>query len=97
MQKLLICAAVAAGTLLTAAPAFAYEGPWCLRYSLGPASPEICHFRTFEACRDDRGFYGSTASCTQNPRYLPYWQGRGFGEEPRQKVSRKNKQKHRQH
>ena len=93
MQKLFICA-LAAGMLLTAAPAVAYEGPWCLRYSLGPAAPEVCHFRTFEACRDDRGFYGSTASCTQNPRYLPYWQGRGFGEEPRSKAPRKKKRQH---
>ena len=91
MQKLVVCA-LAAGTLLMAAPAVASEGAWCLRYSLGPASPEICHFRSFEACRDERGFYGSTASCTQNPRYLPYWQGR-FGEEPRRKVSRKKKSK----
>jgi hypothetical protein len=92
MQKLFVWA-LAAGTLLAAAPAVAYEGPWCLRYNLGPSSPEVCHFRTFEACRDDRGFYGSTASCTQNPRYLPYWQGRGFGEESRQ-VSGKKKQRH---
>ena len=70
MQKLLICA-LAAGTLLMAAPAVADEGPWCLRYSLGPVVPEVCHFRTFEACRDERGFFGSTASCTQNPRHTP--------------------------
>jgi hypothetical protein len=93
MRKLFVCA-LAAGTLLTAAPAVAQEGPWCLRYSLGPASPEICHFRSFEACRDERGFYGSTASCTQNPRYLPYWQGR-FGEEPRAKAVRKKKKQRR--
>ena len=50
-------------------------------------SRRCCHFRTFEACRDERSLWGSTAFCSQNPRYLPYWQGRGFGEEPRRKVS----------
>ena len=57
----------------------------------GPGSvAERCNFRTFEACRNERTLWGSTAFCSQNPRYLPYWQG-GFGEEPRRKVSRKKK------
>ena len=36
---------------------------------------EICHFNTFEACRDERSHWGTTAFCSQNPRFLPYWQG----------------------
>ena len=50
MQKLFIYA-LAACTILMAAPAVAYEGPWCLRASIGRGVvSEICHFRTFEAC-----------------------------------------------
>jgi hypothetical protein len=91
MRRLLICAALALGGLMPATTAKAYEGPWCLKANMGRSVSEICHFRTFEACRDDRGHWGSTAFCTQNPRYLPYWQGRGFEQEPRRKLSRKKK------
>ena len=89
--KMLLCAELwPRGALLPGEPAGAYEGPWCLRDSLGRSSAERCSFRTFEACRDERSLAGTTAFCSQNPRYLPYWQGRGFGEVPR-KVTRKKK------
>jgi hypothetical protein len=95
MRRLLIAAALTAAALLHVGPAAAVEGTWCLRASVGRgAVTERCDFRTFEACRDERSFWGSSAFCTQNPRYLPYWQGR-FGEEPRRKVTRKSK--HRRH
>ena len=95
MRKLLLCGAFAALTLLPGEPVWAQEeGPWCLRASIGRGVGERCHFRTFEACRDERSLYGSTAFCSQNPRYLPYWQGRGFGETPR-KVTRKKKHRRR--
>lgn len=92
MRKLVISAALAAGVLLPAAPAEAYEGPWCVKANVGFRTvTEICHFRTFEACRDERSLWGSTAFCVQNSRYLPYWQGQGFREQPRRKLSRKAK------
>ena len=91
MRRLLICTALVLGGLMPAAVAEAYEGPWCLKANVGRGSvSEICHYRTFEACRDDRGLWGSTSFCSQNPRYLPYWQGRGF-EQPRRKVAHRKK------
>jgi hypothetical protein len=95
MRKLLICGALAAAALQQAGPASAQaEGLWCLRANVGRGVGERCHFRTFESCSNERILYGSTAFCSQNPRYLPYWQGR-FGEEPRQKVVRKKKKQRR--
>ena len=95
MQKLFIFGVLIAAALLPAAPAHAYEGLWCMKANMGRAVTERCHFRTFEACRDERSLWGSTAFCSQNPRYLPYWQGRGFDQEPSQKVSRKKKHRRR--
>jgi hypothetical protein len=92
MGKLLVCSVAAAGVLLHTAVADAYEGPWCLKANMGRVVSEICHFTTFEACRNERSLWGSTAFCVQNSRYLPYWQGRGFGEEPPRKA---RKAKHR--
>lgn len=75
--------AALAAALLPAENAAAYsEGPWCLRASIGRGTvSEICHFRTFEACAQERLNWGTTSFCGQNPRYLPYWQGRGYGPE----------------
>ena len=80
MWKLVTSGALAAGLLLPAAPALSYqEGPWCLKASIGNGTyAEICHFRSFEACRDERGAWGNSAFCVQNSRFLPYWQGRGI-------------------
>ena len=91
MRKLLMFAAMVTAMALPTATAEAYEGLWCLRYSAGRgSSAERCSFQTFEACRNERSFYGSSAFCSQNPGYLPYWQGRGFDQQPR-KPSRKKK------
>lgn len=90
MRKLLFGGLLAASVLLLAEPATAHEGPWCMRASVGQgAVREICHFQTFEACRNERTRWGTTAFCSQNPRYLPYWQGRGFDREPGRKPMRK--------
>ena len=89
MRKLLLGGAMALVMLHPDEPARAQaEGPWCLKYNTGRAVGERCSFRSFQACANERALWGSTAFCTQNPGYLPYWQGR-FGEEPRRKVSRK--------
>ena len=90
MRKLLMFGVMATAMVLPAATAEAYEGLWCLRYSTGRGSAERCSFQTFEACRDERSLYGSTAFCNQNQGYLPYWQGRGFDPQPR-KASHKKK------
>ena len=95
MRRLLWTGLLTAAALLPAVSAEAYEGPWCMRANAGFGSiAEICHFNSFEACRDERYHWGTTAFCSQNPRYLPYWQARGFGEKPGW-VVRKNKKKHR--
>jgi len=90
MRKLLLGGVMALVMLLPSEPVQAQPvGTWCLKYSSGPGSVgERCIFRSFQACANERALWGSTAFCTQNPGYLPYWQGL-FGEEPRRKVSRK--------
>ena len=93
MRKLLLRAAVAASALLPAAPARAYgDGPWCLKFSVGRGVSERCDYSTFEACRGE-GLRG-TSFCIQNSRYLPYWQGRGFDQQPRQTPLRKKHHRH---
>jgi hypothetical protein len=92
MRQLLWAGLLATAALIPAGPATAYDGPWCLRANIGRgAVSEICHFPTFEACRSERGLWGSTAFCSQNPRYLPYWKGRGFGPESGRTPMRKKK------
>ena len=95
MRKFLVCAFAIGGMLALSEPTSAYEGLWCLRASMGRSVSEQCHFTTFEACRNERSLWGTTAFCSQNPRYLPYWKGRGFGEEPPPKSLRKNKHRRR--
>lgn len=105
MRNLVISGALAALTLLAAEPARSQEqeGLWCLRGTIGRGVGERCSFRTFEACRTERSLYGPTAFCSQNPRYLPYWQGRfpywqgRFGEQPLPQVVRKKKKKYRRY
>jgi len=95
MRKLLWAGVVTAAALLPTASAEAYEGPWCMRANAGFGSiAEICHFNTFEACRAERNHWGTTAFCSQNPRYLPYWQARGFGQEPDRVLPRRKKHRH---
>ena len=92
MRKFLLGGLLTVVALLPTANAEAYEGPWCMRANAGFGSiAEICHFQSFEACRNERSLWGSTAFCSQNPRYLPYWQRRGFGEESGRVPSRKKK------
>jgi len=90
MRKLALLGLLAVTPLLDASPSLAYyEGPWCLRANVGRSMAERCHFRTFEACRTERSFYGSTSFCSQNPRYLPYWSAR-FAPDQRRKDYRWN-------
>jgi hypothetical protein len=91
MRKLILCGAVVAAALLPTSAAQAYgDAPWCLKTPLGRGTvSERCDFRTFENCSSERTL--SNAFCVQNSRYLPYWQGRGFGEEPVRKTTRRKK------
>ena len=60
-------------------PSAAYEGPWCVKATIGRGGTvNICHFRTIEQCLQERTLWGSSAFCTQNARYLPYWKNRGL-------------------
>ena len=94
-MKMVLLGSLAIATAFTfAAPAAAYEGPWCLQFNLGRSSAERCHFTTFEGCAQERILQGTTAFCHQNPRYLPYWQGRGFGPDQPVRLARKTKKKH---
>ena len=63
--------ALLAGAMAASAPARAYpDGPWCLKANVGAGVvTERCHFGTFEACSAERGVWGSSAFCVQNPRY----------------------------
>ena len=72
-------AAVAAVVLAGVGPGVAYEGPWCVKATIGRGSVvNICHFRTIEQCLQERTLWGSSSFCVQNARYLPYWQNRGY-------------------
>ena len=63
--------ALAATTADSNRPAKAVPGPWCLYYSVGSeVMSERCNFPDFETCRQERSFWGTTAFCTENPRYF---------------------------
>jgi hypothetical protein len=95
-MKVVLLAGLAIAAMFTmAAPAAAYEGPWCVQFNLGRSSADRCEFATFEACAQERILQGTTAFCHQNPRYLPYWQGRGFGVEPAAPFVHKKRHRHR--
>ena len=94
MRKFLLAGLLAGAALLPVPATAAHEGLWCMRANMGRSVTERCHFMTFEACSAERSLAGSTAFCSQNPYYLPYWQGRGFGPEPTRKVARRMKHRH---
>ncbi len=94
MRKLSMIGLLIAAALLPGGTAAAYEGPWCMKANMGRSVSERCHFTTFEACSAERSLNGSTAFCSQNPRYLPYWQARGFGPGQPVQVARKMKRRH---
>jgi hypothetical protein len=78
MRIFVMLGALAAITLIDVKPGLAYyESPWCLKANIGRSVIDICHFRNFEQCRDELFFYGSTAFCVNNPRYLPDVKTRG--------------------
>ena len=79
MRLFFIIAAAAGTALLGGGPSLAGDrDPWCVKADLGGAwVVDMCHFRTFEQCREERNFYGSTAFCVHNPNYIAYRTERG--------------------
>jgi hypothetical protein len=74
MARMISLVGIVAGAVVCAAtPSFAYyEGPWCLTAIVGRSALNICHFRTIEHCLTERPFYGGTAFCGQNPRWVSW-------------------------
>ena len=103
MRTLAVLGFLAAAAVSGATPGHArYEGPWCAKIEIGGGtSQDNCQFATFEACRQEIYLNGPTTQCTQNPRYLPYWRGRGpfwqFDEQEPQVYAHPRKRRHRQH
>ena len=98
MNKLMLGPLTAVFALLAVPSAKAAEGPWCARVNAGwGVAQEICHFANFEQCRAEATMWGSTAQCTQNPRWLPYWRGRGYEPvyEDGPRIMRKKKRRYR--
>jgi hypothetical protein len=59
--------------MFSAAPAQAYEGPWCAVETIGrDAVRETCHFRDFESCRREV-VSGNRGFCRNNPRWSGYY------------------------
>ena len=79
MRLFFIIAAAAGTALLGGGASLAGDnGPWCVKADLGGAwVVDMCHFWTFEQCREERAFYGNTALCVHNPRYIAYRTERG--------------------
>jgi hypothetical protein len=45
--------------------------PWCLKAVMGRGwVVDLCYFRTFAACAQERFNYGNTSFCVQNPEYV---------------------------
>lgn len=77
MRKFLIGTFVAVATTATfgtagAQPMQAYSpNPWCLKASMGKGwVVDLCYYKTFAQCSQDRFNYGSTSFCVQNPEYV---------------------------
>jgi len=74
MKTIAVAITAAAGCLfINVTPSAAYEGPWCVKGGGRGTMINICRFRTFQECLQERQFWGN-ATCTQNPYY--YWDAR---------------------
>jgi len=72
MQKLLLVAGIAVISIAGLGRSHAYEAPWCIKANIGKGwVRDICDFRTFEECLQQRWFYGSTAFCITSRYYVP--------------------------
>jgi hypothetical protein len=72
MRGLFLAAIVAILPLDAMQPAEAKEPipPWCLTAHMGQGwMVDLCYFRTFEQCNQERFGYGTTSFCSVNPEY----------------------------
>ena len=48
-----------------------FPNPWCLKAVMGKSwVVDLCYFRTFAQCAQERFNYGNTSFCVQNPEYV---------------------------
>jgi hypothetical protein len=71
MRRAVIITAIVGSALLGSTPSFAQRiHPWCLKATTGRgATVDLCYFRTFERCNQERFNYGTTSFCIVNPEY----------------------------
>src|SRR5262249_52895993 len=76
----LLGAAVIGGTTLQA-NAVTKPNPWCLKAVMGKGwVVDLCYFRTFAQCAQERFNYGNSSFCVHNPAL--YWTAKGERREP---------------
>ena len=70
MRRATILAAVM-GSTLAGTPGEAQQiKPWCLTAHMGRSwTVDLCYFRSFERCNQERFNYGGTSFCIVNPEY----------------------------
>jgi hypothetical protein len=48
-----------------------FPNPWCLKAVMGKGwVVDLCYFRTFEQCANERFNYGNSSFCVQNPEWV---------------------------
>jgi Protein of unknown function (DUF3551) len=70
-RMIALIGAISAIHVASAMPSKAEQiNPWCLKAVMGRGStPELCYFRTFARCNQERFLYGPTSFCLVNPEY----------------------------
>jgi hypothetical protein len=72
MRALFVLAAIAASPLVGVQSARAETAPppWCLKAVMAEDwAVDLCYFRTFESCNQERFLYGPKSFCIVNPHY----------------------------
>lgn len=72
MRALSVLAAIAVSTVVGAQSARAevVPPPWCLKSVMAEDwAVDLCYFRTFESCNQERFLHGPKSSCIVNPHY----------------------------
>ena len=76
-----LAAATVVGAAGTQSQAATTPNPWCLKAVMGKGwVVDMCNFRTFAQCAQERFNYGPTSFCVHNPQL--YWNARGERREP---------------
>ncbi len=70
MRALLVAAAFAAPLVSGVLPAQAQQVlPWCLKAVAEDWAVDLCYYRTFDSCNQERFYYGPKSFCIVNPQY----------------------------